>query len=67
MSSMIERIAGVLADNAGDGRDYTDVARAVIKAMRDPTEQMRSAMEEDIDWDGDVVRAYHAAIDAALQ
>lgn len=42
------------------------LARAAIEAMREPTAEMRDAMNEDIDYDVDVVRAYTAAIDAAL-
>lgn len=67
MSEMLERVATVLAANAGDGRDYTDAARAAIEAMREPTQAMRDAMNDDIDWDGDAVRAYVAGIDAALK
>lgn len=80
MAGMIERVARALFEsdypNPGDieegswetGRDgYLASARAAIEAMRDTTEEMRAAMNEDIDWDGDAVRAYLAGIDAALK
>lgn len=70
--SMIERVARAIQDKlpgwlAEDGTvEDVDLARAAIKAMREPTDAMVDAMQDDIDWDGDAVRAYKCAIDAAL-
>lgn len=47
-------------------QEFLPEARAAVEAMQEPTEKMRRAMEEDIDWDGDAVRAYQAGIGAAL-
>lgn len=82
MSEMIERVAralwskakeepvrrsvGVSFENDPLKPWWIDQARAAIGAMREPTQAMRDAMNDDIDWDGDAVRAYVAGIDAAL-
>lgn len=72
MNKMIERVArAICATMSGTGDDhqwemFVDEARAAIEAMREPTQAMRDAMNDDIDWDGDAVRAYVAGIDAAL-
>ncbi|MGN6451348.1 MAG: hypothetical protein ACTHLK_22690 [Brucella intermedia] len=42
--TMIERIAQVMAENAGDGRDYTGIARSVMEEMRDPTDLMGNGL-----------------------
>lgn len=71
--TMVEKVARVIADNAGDGRDYTDVARAAIDAMREPTERMISEGESAAKVgigkccdDEALPRVWHWMIDAAL-
>lgn len=74
MTSMVEKVAKAIqhADaHKGtyygvDDADAGTMARAAIEAMREPTDAMVDAMQDDIDWDGDAVRAYKCAIDAAL-
>ena len=79
MNEMVERVAKVLADHAGDGRDYTDVARAAIAAIREPTDRMRDAMQKepilDFAQEGgnlhllgvDAARIFASAITSALE
>lgn len=90
MSEMVERIALILAkmyeeqslsikseDNRNYLRAHIKVARAVIKAMREPTEEMKNYKDEFGDefsrWDwncymcGGPKDNWYAMIDAALK
>ena len=52
VSEMIERVGRALAGLEGYAYDpfpYDEMARTVIKAMREPTAEMRSAVENDAD------------------
>lgn len=64
---MIERVAQVLSELAGDGRDYTDVARAAIEAMREPTLFMMNKGGTRVpDGPLQAEEVWHAMIDATL-
>lgn len=68
--TMLERIAEVMADNAGDGRDYSGVAAQVLEEMREPTaEMLDAASKADGAYAEDTAPAgvhWRAMIDAAL-
>ena len=45
MSEMIERVAAAIRD--AEQMHWNDMARAAIEAMREPTDEMRAAVEND--------------------
>lgn len=71
--TMIERIAQVIADDAGDGRDYSVVARNVLQAIREPTNGMWKGWSgnpyPDLEDEDSVehLRFYQCMIDAAIE
>ena len=71
MSDMIKRVAQAIKADAAKGRFpigdsmAESMARAAIKAMREPTDEMVNAMEEGLITER--IAEYKAMIDAALQ
>lgn len=63
--SMIERVAEAIANQmAEDDNDNESLARAAIKAMREPSEGMEDEGWTEWDWGAHAV--WRAMIDAAL-
>ena len=77
VSEMIDRVADALAEAIDqDSIDYRAMARAAIKAMREPTDEMRAAVENDDSIQGGLDdcnqhdipdEAWRLMIDAALK
>jgi hypothetical protein len=67
MSEIMDRVAKAIRDTAFEGGGSREIARAVIEAMREPTEEMRDAathVEGVAEYFGEVWRAM---IDEALR
>jgi hypothetical protein len=77
MTEMVERIRDILWDAHWMDNSFTDTARAVIEAMREPTEAMIRAGGNKVsgtpgyflpdDFVEEAVEIYQAMIDAALK
>lgn len=74
MSEMVDRVKTVISDAVNSGRQvaFEDVARNVIRAMREPTSQMSAAWNRDAaDWIEEVIEdhdhPWKCMIDAALK
>ena len=77
MSEMIERVALAIETKRRElnahplARVYSELARAAIEAMREPTEEMKAV--EGVHWDyscavcGGLKEGFQAMIDAALK
>lgn len=70
MSEMIERVAGAIVENNMrlSWEEARDLARAAIKAMRDPTDEMKAAA--DVSVSGEFYppdMTWELMIDAALK
>lgn len=68
MSEMIDRVAKVLKNDGSPeaSPQYTDEARAVIEAMREPTTEMTMSGANDMVSQANVRTIWHDMIDAAL-
>lgn len=74
MGEMVDRVAAAICvANASEANNYTELARAAIAAMRNPTDAMMDAALVGFKEEGglltvdDLLGAYVAAIDAALK
>ncbi|MBY3073384.1 hypothetical protein HFO71_24015 [Rhizobium laguerreae] len=65
--TMIERVAKALSQELAKDGYYVDAARAVIEAMREPTEAMVEAGEKHIRVGRIAEEKYKTMIDAALK
>jgi hypothetical protein len=70
---MVEKVAkAMLKDAKNQNVDfryvcYTSLARAAIKALREPTEEMMNVDAPDMPAGGDIKEIWQAMIDAALK
>jgi hypothetical protein len=64
---MIERVARAVDANGANTEYSRRQAKAVIEAMREPTEGMEQAGDATIEWDSSGKNAWQTMIDAALK
>lgn len=69
MSEMVERVEEAIRRRMArdGGYELSDLARAAIEAMREPTTDMENAGAEADDYGLDAVQSWSVMIDAALK
>jgi hypothetical protein len=69
MSDMVERVAKAImaAENPDSADQYSEMARAAIEAMREPTKDMAIMGHSELIEGGDIHSVWDAMIDEAIQ